>query len=109
MVIMVAMDLIGIFTGFGILITLALIPCFYALYRTFSRNISARQAENYKFLSWWNRVKGWFSRTKDRAVQSKDYKFYACPNCGQEVRVPRGKGKIRITCPKCGNKFEKKT
>jgi predicted RNA-binding Zn-ribbon protein involved in translation (DUF1610 family) len=38
----------------------------------------------------------------------KDHKYYGCPSCGQKVRVPKGAGKIRVTCPKCGTKFEKK-
>ena len=38
----------------------------------------------------------------------KDHKYFFCPKCGQSVRVPKGAGKIRVTCPKCGEKFEKK-
>lgn len=47
------------------------------------------------------------AQAKTRA-QDKDHKYYACPKCGQTVRVPKGAGKIRVTCPKCGEKFEKK-
>ena len=41
--------------------------------------------------------------------QKKIYKFYTCGQCGQKVRVPKGKGKIEITCPKCRNTFIKRT
>ena len=44
-----------------------------------------------------------------RFKQRKDYHYYRCPKCGQQLRVPRGRGKISITCPKCGNQFIKKS
>lgn len=102
------LDIIGIFTSWFPTI-LAAIPLGFGIFRMFSGNIAARRAENEKFLAWWARVRAWFRRGRNRAAQSKDYRFYKCPSCGQSVRVPRGKGKIRITCPKCGTQFEKKT
>ena len=73
--------------------------------RMFSKNISKRYEENQKFLNFrydwtvkWNRKKKHFE-------QRKMYKFYKCPMCRQEVRVPRGHGKICITCPKCREEF----
>lgn len=48
-------------------------------------------------------------REKDHASQLKDYRFFTCPTCKQKVRVPRGKGKIKIHCPRCKNDFIKKT
>ena len=70
---------------------------FWALFRSFSRNTYKRYQENRKFLQF-------FDRLKDR-----DHRYYDCPKCRQVVRVPRGKGKIAITCPKCREKFIKKT
>ena len=69
----------------------------WALYRSFSRNTYKRYQENRKFLQF-------FDRLKDR-----DHRYYDCPKCRQVVRVPRGKGKIAITCPKCKERFVKKT
>ena len=70
---------------------------FWALFRSFSRNTYKRYQENRKFLQF-------FDRLKDR-----EHRYFDCPKCRQVVRVPRGKGKIAITCPKCKEKFIKKT
>ena len=70
---------------------------FLAIFRSLSRNIYKRYEENRKFLLF-------FQKLKD-----KDHRYYNCPRCRQQVRVPRGKGKISITCPKCKEKFVKKT
>ena len=69
----------------------------WAIFRTLSRNTYKRYQENRKFLQ----ITG---RLKDR-----DHKYFDCPKCRQMVRVPRGKGKIAITCPRCREKFVKKT
>ncbi len=85
------------------------IVLFLCYYRMFSRNIAKRQAENQKFqsLRYGRAVNK--QRRKERAEQSKDYKFFKCPKCGVLNRVPRGKGKIQITCPKCGEQFIRKS
>jgi len=75
------------------------------IYRTMSKNIPARQKENYKFLKYWNPVKSWSKGKFNIVKSSKDYKYLKCPNCKQELRVPRGKGKISVTCKKCNTKF----
>ena len=69
----------------------------WAICRSLSRNTYARYQENRKFLQF-------FDRLKDR-----QHRYYDCPKCHQVVRVPRGKGKIAITCPKCREKFIRKT
>ena len=68
-----------------------------AICRALSRNIYKRYDENRKFLLF-------FQKLKD-----KDHRYYNCPRCRQQVRVPKGKGKIAISCPKCKEKFIKKT
>lgn len=70
---------------------------FLALYRMLSRKTYKRYQENRKFLQF-------FEKIRDR-----EHRYYDCPRCRQQVRVPRGKGKISITCPKCREKFIKKT
>ncbi len=80
-----------------VLPTLSYVLLGVALWRMLSRNTYKRARENRKFLSL-------LSRIKDR-----EHRYYTCPACKQEVRVPKGKGKISITCPKCREKFVKKT
>ena len=70
---------------------------FWAIFRAFSRNVYKRYQENRRFLRLWEQMK------------DRDHKYFTCPRCRQPVRVPRGKGKIAITCPKCKEKFIKKT
>ena len=69
----------------------------WAIFRSVSRQTYKRDQENRKFLQF-------FDRMKDR-----DHRYFDCPKCRQVVRVPRGKGKISITCPRCREKFIKKT
>ncbi len=69
----------------------------WAIFRSLSRNTYKRYQENRRFLQM-------VTRLKDR-----QHRYYDCPKCRQMVRVPRGKGKISITCPRCGEKFVKKT
>ena len=68
-----------------------------AIFRTFSRNTYKRYQENRRFLLWLDRVK------------DRKHRHFSCPKCRQPVRVPRGKGKIIITCPKCKEKFPGKS
>ena len=68
-----------------------------AIFRMLSRNTYKRYQENRKYLRW-------LEQRKDKA-----HRYFTCPRCRQQVRVPRGKGKILITCPKCAEKFTKKT
>ena len=93
--------ILSIFTRSGLLDLIAIAFIVHMYFRVFSRNVSKRYEENQKFLNFrydwtvkWNRKKKHFE-------QRKMYKFYKCPMCRQEVRVPRGHGKICITCPKC--------
>lgn len=78
-------------------------------YRTLSRDISARQKENEKFLQYYKPVKSWLLDKYKHAKEGKSYKYFKCPECKQELRVPIGRGKILVTCSKCKNKFEQKS
>ncbi len=68
-----------------------------AIFRSLSRKTYKRYQENRRFLNL-------LARAKDH-----DHRYFSCPKCHQQVRVPRGKGKIAISCPKCREKFVKKT
>ena len=80
-----------------ILTILAFILLFWANFRTFSRNTYKRYQENRRYLRFLDQLR------------DKDHRYYSCPRCRQSVRVPKGKGKISITCPKCAERFIKKT
>ena len=80
-----------------VLWALSYVLMFWAIFRMLSRNVYKRYQENRKFLQI-------FDRIKDR-----QHRYYDCPKCRQTVRVPRGKGKIAITCPKCKEKFIRNT
>ena len=80
-----------------------------AVFRAFSRNFYKRQQELAKYMALENRVVTWWrnlrNRTKGNVIDikaHKEYKYLSCPQCMQRLRVPRGKGKLRVTCTKCG-------
>ena len=86
-------------TGWPVLLLTGLSYLFMgvAIFRCLSRNTYKRYQENRRYLSLLGRVK------------DRDHRYYSCPKCRQSVRVPKGKGKIAITCPKCRERFIKKT
>ena len=81
----------------------------YSYYRIFSRNIPRRAAENRWFLTQRYAVQQRFASARTRFAQRKVYRYFRCPHCRQQLRVPRGRGRISITCPKCGTSFIKKS
>ncbi|MDE6107572.1 MAG: hypothetical protein K2F83_02720 [Oscillospiraceae bacterium] len=87
---------------------LALLCLILSYFRLLSRNIPKRRAENAKFLEAVRPIVRWYNVKKCRS-QDKEHCYFKCPNCGQQLRVPKGKGKISITCRSCGVSFEKKT
>ena len=94
---------VNLFTYLGAAL---LIFCYY---RTFSRNISKRTEENYKFYTLKDRVDNKFKGWKEQWANRKVYHYYRCPQCRQKLRVPRGRGRIQISCPPCGTQFNKKS
>ena len=76
---------------------LAYVPLVWSIVRMYSRNIEKRRQENAAFLRF-------FTRLKDR-----NNRYFSCPRCRQVVRVPRGRGRINIRCPRCAEQFIKKT
>lgn len=76
---------------------LAYVPLIWSIVRMYSRNIEARRREN----AAWQRLRS--------CLRDRNNRYFRCPRCRQTVRVPRGKGKINIRCPKCGERFIKKT
>ena len=92
----------------GLVARLAPILILIALLRMLSRNPAKRRAENEKFLEIVRPLVHRYNVNKSRR-QDREHCYFKCPNCGQHLRVPKGKGKISITCRSCGVSFEKKT
>jgi len=101
--------IIGSIFGLGFMAFIAYALLAYAIFRMLSRNITRRRAENDRFIRWWWPVRQKLKFQFEKLRNMKKYKFFKCPSCGNSLRVPRGKGKIRVTCPKCGERFERKT
>ena len=95
-------------TRVGLFSSIGMVGALLALFRMFSRNIPKRREENNKFLHATAPITRWWKLNRAKA-QDKDHRYFKCPNCGQQLRVPKGKGKLNITCRNCGNSFEKNT
>lgn len=109
LVLSIVLTFISSITNITILLYLSYIPLILCIYRIFSRNTNARIQENYKFLKFYNPIESFVKKKLNILKGSKTHKYFECPNCKQTVRVPKGKGKVTITCPKCNTKFTKNT
>ena len=89
--------------------TLACLLVLLCYFRMFSRNYQKRAEENQKFLEMKGKEATFLKREKEYFEQRKTHHIYKCPSCKQKIRVPKGKGKICITCPKCHTEFIKKS
>ena len=98
---------IDLFVNSGILSLLSIDLLVYMYYRMFSRNIQKRYQENVKYLNIKNMVLAKFRSEKSIMKQRKTHHIYKCPTCKQKIRIPKGKGRICITCPKCKTEFTK--
>lgn len=105
---MVAMVL-SIFTKWNILYLIALAALVYSYFRTLSKNYSKRYAENQVFIKSTAGIRRFFNSKTNELRQRKTHHIYKCPSCKQKIRIPRGKGKIAVRCPKCSNEFIKKS
>ena len=97
------LQLVGI-----LLYWVAMVLLLYAIFRAFSKNLYKRREENSKFLQWTWKVKNGRSAAKARHADTA-HKYFTCKNCKTICRVPVGKGKVIITCPKCGAQIHGKT
>ena len=100
--------LLYIVTGLELLYWAGFALLLVSLFRLFSRNIGRRREENARFtravrpvLQWW--------RLRRTIHRDKEHRYFKCPNCGQQLRVPRGKGTITVTCRSCGATFQEKS
>lgn len=97
--------IINLFVKTATLSAAALVLIIYSYYRIFSRDVRARYAENKKFLTSLDPLRRKFFSSKNKYDNRKVYKYIKCPKCKFEMKVPKNKGKIRVTCKKCGEKF----
>lgn len=93
----------------GFLSVLALIAWTWILVRSFSKNLSKRQRERIAYLQFTGKITNWFDVKKRAWADRKTHCYFTCPNCKRTMRVPKGKGKIKITCPQCQHQITKKT
>ena len=81
----------------------------YGYFRMFSKNISKRYQENLLYMKYKNQMTKSLRKKKLELAQRKTHHIYRCPQCRQKIRVPRGRGRIAIRCPKCNVEFIKKS
>lgn len=84
---------------------LPLIPLGLCYFRIFSKNIYKRQQENFKFIRFYTPILKRYRTLIKRFKERKTHRYFKCPSCKQTLRVPKGRGNISITCPKCKNVF----
>ena len=120
----VILSLVNLFVGGRVLWLLSLIIIVFALYRVFSRNFERCSRQNGWYLRTIypviekvsvrsrytaGRFKNWCGRVRENVETQKKYHIYTCSSCGQKIRIPRGKGNIVVTCPKCRHEFKKRS
>lgn len=100
--------LCGLIFKANFLFILGIIVLVFMYYRIFSKNFAARYNENRIYTNFMSPVYNLFDKIKLKFTRKKDknYKYFKCKNCHQELRIPKGKGKVTITCPKCHTSFE---
>ena len=108
-VVSLVLSLLNAILSFAPLMYISYLILALALFRMLSRNITRRRAENDRFIRYWWPVRTRASRAIANIKHRKTHKFLKCPGCGNTLRVPKGKGKLQITCPKCGERFMRKT
>lgn len=101
--------LLGGITNLWLLTGLSYLLISLAVFRMMSRSIRKRRSENDKYIRYWWPIRTKLLRHISTIKQRRTHRFFRCPSCRKKLRVPRNKGKLQITCPKCGERFFKKT
>ena len=104
-----ALILIYLFTGFDLLWALGMGVLIYATWRTFSKNLPGREAENEGWLKLVGKPRAALSLARKAWTNRATTSYFKCKGCGQVLSVPKGKGRLRVTCPKCGTQTERKS
>ena len=98
---------ISILTNWSILYFIAVLILFYGYFRMFSRNLYKSSEENRTYLNKTSKIRYKWNAKLSQLKQLRTHHIYKCPTCKQKIRVPRGKGRIEIRCPKCRSTFIK--
>lgn len=104
----IVLILLGSITNLVIIDYLGLASYIYSLFRMFSRNLVKRRAENEKYLAFRRNFKTNISQFFARLKNSKQYKYFRCPQCKARLRLPRKVGEVTVTCGKCHHQFKQK-
>lgn len=105
----IVLTLLGFFTGWSILSTVALVLLILSLFRCYSKNLAQRSKENDTFQRLIEQPKRYLAVARKAWVNRKTTRYFKCKNCGTFLSVPRGKGKLRVTCPTCHEQSQRKS
>lgn len=95
--------------GLDLLSWVALIVLAYSLFRSYSKNIAARDRENATFERIVEKPRKQLSLMRKKWTNRKTTRYFKCKGCGQVLSVPRGKGTLRVVCPKCKTETKQKS
>lgn len=109
LVVAVALALIAQFAKLPFLAFISYLPLGIAIFRILSKNTAQRSRENYRFAMAMGPVLRRYNKRRNQLRDLKTHRYFKCSNCRVTLRVPKGKGSILITCPKCRSKFTKET
>lgn len=107
LIIAIVLTVLSTLLGSELLNLIAWALLIYTYFRIFSKNIYKRAAENQTYLAKTYKIRNRFAKEKRLLQQRKTHHIYKCPTCKQKIRIPKGKGKIEIRCPKCHTTFIK--
>jgi hypothetical protein len=105
----VTLTFIGGLIHLPLLVTISYVPLGICLFRMLSKDIAKRRMENYKFSILISPIYKWSKKKQKHLKEFKTHKYFKCPTCNVDLRLPKGKGKITITCPKCNTDFSRRT
>lgn len=104
MVVFIVLNIVSLFVSSAVFFIIYIVLFALFVFRVLSKNVAARRKENIAFLRVWNPIYKVLAKYCDRIKNIRKYKYFKCAGCKRTIRVPRGKNKIRVTCPHCGHK-----
>ena len=101
--------ILGLFIRNSVMQWIPMILLIIVYVRMLSRNTNKRYQENMKYMVYHNKAMSKINGWKDAFACRKTHRIFTCPGCGQKVRVPKGRGTVKVHCPKCSTSFIKKS